>query len=69
MQTVQLNLPISTGQVLELVRQLPRADKEKLLATLWQDVDNETIETHSASEFVLAKDWLTETEDKVWAHL
>jgi hypothetical protein len=69
MQTAQLNLPISTGQVLDLVRQLPRADKEKLLATLWQDVDNEPIETHLASESVLAKDWLTETEEKAWAHL
>jgi hypothetical protein len=69
MQTAQLNLPVSAGQVLDLVRQLPRVEKEKLLASLWQDIDNEPIETHFATEKVLAKDWLTETEDKAWAHL
>jgi len=31
--------------------------------------ENDKIETHFASEAVLAKDWLNEKEDKVWATL
>ena len=69
METTQLNLPVTSNQIINLARQLPNEDKKRLLDVLSQDVESEVIYTHWASEQVLGKDWLTETEEQAWQHL
>ena len=63
-------MPLRFNQILEIVRQLPQLEKQKLLAFLLSPKkEEEPILTHFASEQVLAKDWLTETEDEAWQDL
>lgn len=69
METSQLNLPVTINQLISLARQLPREDKKRLLDLLNQDVESEELRTHWASEQVLAKEWLNETEEQAWQHL
>ena len=69
METNQLSLPITANQVINLARQLPNGDKKRLLEFLHQDIELENVQTHWASEHVLGKDWLSETEEKAWRHL
>ena len=69
MGTSQLNLPVTIDQLISLARQLPREDKKRLLDLLNQDVESEELRTHWASEQVLAKEWLNETEEQAWQHL
>jgi hypothetical protein len=69
--TANIYLPLRFNQVLEIVRQLPQLEKQKLLAFLLnpKKEEDEPILTHFASEQALAKDWLTETEDEAWQDL
>ncbi len=69
----QLFLPLKYNQLLELIRQLPIKEKQSLFTYLLKENvrksdDNVTL-THFASENTLAKDWLTEAEDKAWENL
>jgi len=68
----QLFLPLKYNQLLELIRQLPQKEKQSLFTYLLKEnvlkSDDATL-THFASESTLAKDWLTEEEDKAWENL
>jgi hypothetical protein len=64
-------LPLQFNQVLEIVQQLGAPERRNLLLFLLghqSEKDDLTI-THLASEHVLEKDWLTETEDEAWQNL
>lgn len=56
-----------------LIKQLPKGKKEQLVELLARDLHKEdeedTVETHLASEKVLARDWNTPEEDEVWQDL
>jgi hypothetical protein len=70
-QPQSIYLPLQFNQVLEIVRQLGLAERQKLLLYLLglqPDKEDLTL-THLASERSLAKDWLTETEDEAWQNL
>jgi hypothetical protein len=69
METTQLSLPVTINQLISLARQLSSEDKKRLLDVLNQDVDADELRTHWASEQVLAKEWLNDTEEKAWQHL
>ena len=69
MEATQLSVPVTPNQVIGLARQLPREDKKRLLGILNEEVEAEQVLTHWASEQVLGKDWLSETEEKAWQHL
>jgi len=69
MEGSQLSLPISAGRVIDLARRLSRADKDRLVAVLTRDLEEQRTATHLLSEAALAKDWLTEQEDQAWQHL
>lgn len=69
METSRLSIPVTANQIINLARQLPGEDKKRLLDVLNQDVETEKIHTHWASEQVLGKDWLNETEEQAWQHL
>ena len=69
MEITQLSVPVTTSQVIDLARQLPQEDKKRLLDVLSQDVESEKVHTHWASEQVLSKDWLSDTEEQAWQHL
>ena len=70
---LNINLPLTFNQVVELVRQLPYNEKLKLSEVLKKEtkykVENDNILTHFASEKVLAKDWLLPEEDDAWKDL
>ncbi|MFW5708400.1 MAG: hypothetical protein ACOC12_10780 [Bacteroidota bacterium] len=70
---VNINLPLDFNQVLSLVRQLPYKEKLKLSEVLKketeQKMESDRIQTHFASEKVLAKDWLSPEEDEAWKDL
>ena len=63
--------PLSFTQILEIVKQLGLEERQKLLVFLLGRQPEKADEalTHFASEAVLAKDWLTETEDEAWQNL
>ena len=69
----QLFLPLKYNQLLELIRQLPMKEKQSLFAYLLKEnvrkSDDDATLTHFASENTLAKDWLTDEEDKAWENL
>lgn len=71
MSAAPIYLPLQFSQLLEVVQQLSVPDKKKLLSFLigQQSEKEDNILTHFASENVLAKDWLTETEDEAWKDL
>lgn len=70
---LNINLPLTFNQVIDLVRQLPYKEKLKLSEVLKketkQKTDNDNILTYFASEKVLAKDWLLPEEDEAWKDL
>lgn len=77
MKTVDLNinLPLSFNQIVELIKQLPFKEKMKLSALLEKEIkdypvkEKEEIITHLASEAVLSWDWLSPEEDEAWKDL
>ena len=73
METIlNFNLPLSFQQVTEMVRQLPTTEKLQLANILQKEVkqsEKDFIQTHFASQNILAKDWLNLEEDKAWQHL
>jgi hypothetical protein len=75
MKTEDLNiqLPLTFSQVVELIKQLPYSEKQKLSKLLEKETmqvqDNDKTMTHYASEKVLAKDWLLPEEDEAWKDL
>lgn len=70
---VNINLPLTFNQIVNLVNQLPYKEKRQLSEFLQketqQDTEKEKIQTHFASEKVLAKDWLLPEEDEAWKDL
>jgi hypothetical protein len=64
-------LPLQFKQVLEIVQQLGAPERRDLLLFLLghQPEKEDLTITHFASEYVLGKDWLTETEDESWQSL
>jgi flagellar motor switch protein FliG len=71
MEATPVYLPLRFNQILDIVKQLPKPEKQKLIAFLLkQSPDEEALTlTHFASEQALAKDWLTQTEDLAWQDL
>ena len=70
-QFQHIYLPLQFNQILDLVKQLGAVERQQLLLfLLGRPPEQEgTTLTHFASESVLAKDWLTETEDAAWQDL
>ena len=70
---INIDLPLSFNQIVELIKQLPFKEKEKLRDLLNDDIDlsseDDKIKTYFASENVLAKDWLLPEEDEAWKDL
>lgn len=70
---LNLNLPLSFKQVVEIIRQLPYNEKLKLSEVLKEEtkrkLGNDKIMTHFASEKALSKDWLSPEEDEAWKNL
>ena len=72
MHTFQLESSNVFNQLVELSGRLSQPEKLRLARLLKKEakvVSRETIETHFASESMLAKDWLTESEDTAWQNL
>ena len=70
---LNINLPLSFNQVVEIIKQLPYNEKLKLSELLEKETrqkkESDTTLTHLASEKVLAKDWLLPEEDEAWSDL
>ena len=70
---LNMNLPLSFKQVVEIIRQLPYNEKLKLSEVLKEEtkrkLGNDKIMTHFASEKALSKDWLSPEEDEAWKNL
>jgi hypothetical protein len=70
---LNINLPLSFKQVVEIIRQLPYNEKLKLSEVLKEEtkrkLGNDKIMTHFASEKALSKDWLSPEEDEAWKNL
>jgi len=66
----KINIPLTYNQLIQLVKQLPSVEKQKLLISLIRESFNkpqdDSIFTHFASEKVLSKDWLSPEEDDAW---
>ena len=75
METVNLNinLPLSFNQVINIIKQLPYNEKLRLSEVLKNETkqkpENDKVLTHFASEKVLARDWLLPEEDEAWIDL
>jgi hypothetical protein len=70
-QIQPIYLPLQFNQILEIVKQLGTAERQKLLHFLLgsQPEKEDPTLTNFASDQVLAKDWLTEKEDEAWQDL
>lgn len=70
-QIQPIYLPLQFNQVLEIVKQLGSAERQKLLLFLLgqQSEHDDTMLTHFASEKTLSQDWLTTKEDEAWQNL
>ena len=72
---INVQLPLSFNQVVDIVIQLPDSEKQKLSellkkeSTAKSNAGKDEILTHFASENVLAKDWLSPEEDEAWKNL
>ena len=69
---LNFNLPLSFQQIAEMVRQLPKPEKMKLAKLLQSEVkqsEKDMIQTHFASQVILAQDWFNQEEEKAWQHL
>lgn len=68
-----INLSVNFNQIVDLVKQLPFKEKVKLAEVIRKEtktsISNDKVLTHFASEYVLAKDWLSPEEDEVWKNL
>lgn len=65
MKNIQHNLPVTISQIISWVRQCTEQEKQLIFAELVNDQKNLLL----ASESSLAKDWLSEEEDKAWKNL
>ena len=65
MKNIQHDLPVTISQILSWVRQCTEQEKQLIIAELINEQKNLLL----ASESSLAKDWLTEEEDKAWKNL
>jgi hypothetical protein len=68
METLHFNLPLTFEQIALMVSQLPEPEQLKL-AKMLQKEQKDPIQTHFASEAVLAKDWLNPEEETAWQNL
>ncbi len=66
---LNFNLPLTFQQVAEIVRQLPKPEQLQLTKLLQKEVKKEAVQTHFASQTVLAEDWLNQEEEQAWQHL
>lgn len=70
-KTMSINIPV--GNVLEILKDLSREDKEFLYSFLEEELlksaANEPVVTYLASEKSLAKDWLRTEEEDAWKDL
>lgn len=66
---LNLNLSLSFQQIVELVRQLPETQKYWLKEIIEKEAKKEEIQTHFATESVLAKDWFKPEEEEAWKDL
>jgi hypothetical protein len=68
-----INLPLDFNQVVDIIKQLPYNEKIRLREVLKketkEEMENDNILTHLASEEILAKDWLSPEEDEAWKDL
>lgn len=73
MKATNLNIPLNFNQVVDIIKQLPYNEKLKLSEILKketkQNIKNDNILTHFASENVLADEWLLPEEDEAWKDL
>ncbi len=65
--TMNFNLPLTFEQVAQIARQLPKPERKKLVELLQEEEDS--VQTHFASQAVLGQEWLSSEEDKAWQHL
>ena len=65
---MNIKLPLNFNQVVDIIKQLPYNEKIKLIELLKKETsempENDKIQSHFASEKVLAKDWLLPEEDE-----
>jgi hypothetical protein len=65
---INIKLPLNFNQVVDIIKQLPYNEKIKLIELLKKETsempENDKIQSHFASEKVLAKDWLLPEEDE-----
>jgi len=70
---INIKLPLNFNQVVDIIKQLPYNEKIKLIELLKKETsempENDKIQSHFASEKVLAKDWLLPEEDEAWKDL
>lgn len=64
---MNFSLPLTFEQVAQIARQLPKPERKKLVELLKEEKDS--VQTHLASQAILAQDWLTPEEDRAWQHL
>ena len=70
---INIKLPLNFNQIVDIIKQLPYNEKIKLIELLKKETsempENDKIQSHFASEKVLAKDWLLPEEDEAWKDL
>ncbi|MEA5138016.1 hypothetical protein [Arcicella rigui] len=67
---LNFNIPLTFQQIAEIVKQLPKKEQADLVKILQKEVmEKETIQTHFATESILAKEWLNPEEESAWQHL
>ena len=54
-------------EVLDFIQSV--VEKHKILPQKTNQIQDDSPQTHFASEQILAQDWLTETEDQAWQNL
>jgi hypothetical protein len=66
-----ISIKLEYSQLVEAILQLSEPEKKKLVSILENGETNtlERLMVQQASEKTLAKEWLTETEDKAWESL
>lgn len=66
-----VSIKLEYAQLVEAILQLSEPEKKKLVSFLeLREINNvERSMVHQASEKTLAKEWLSETEDKAWESL
>lgn len=64
-----LNISLTFEQLLSIVKQLSSEEKKTLSDFLQKEQNSDVIQTHLATEQILAKDWLSDKEEEVWKNL